>query len=65
MSEVKSVKCVIVGDSLVGKTFFLTTVVTGTFPDFCYPTVCDAQSQHVRLRNGREVAMCYWDFCKL
>ena len=65
VSAIKNIQCMIIGDVLVGKTSFLTTVATEAFPDNCpYPTVIDNHVLHVRLRNGKEVALTFWDFCK-
>ena len=65
MSAIKNIQCMIIGDTLVGKTSFLTTVVSKAFPDDCpYPTVVDNHLLHVRLPDGKQVAVTIWDFCK-
>ena len=66
MSTVKNVQCVIIGDVLVGKTSFLKTVITKAFSSSCpYPTVMDNHLLRVQLRNGKQVDLTVWDFCKL
>ena len=66
MSAVEYVHCVIIGDVLVGKTSFLTTVITKVFPVDCpYPTVVNSHILRVQLRNGKQVTLTILDSCEL
>ena len=45
----KSVKCVVCGDGEVGKTAFLITYTTDSFPDVYVPTVFDNFTQTITI----------------
>ena len=56
----RSVKCVVCGDGEVGKTAFLITYTTDSFPDDYVPTVFDNFSQILNI-DGAEVELGLWD----
>ena len=61
MSAIKDVKCVIVGDGAVGKTFFLTTVLTDKYPVDYVPRVFSDRQHDVELPDGRRACISFWD----
>mmetsp|Transcript_6608 Transcript_6608/g.17001 ORF Transcript_6608/g.17001 Transcript_6608/m.17001 type:complete len:208 (-) Transcript_6608:234-857(-) len=56
-----SVKCVVVGDGMVGKTCLLQSFATNEFPHDHVPTIFDSFSKHVTARSGRQVNLLLWD----
>ena len=64
MSISKDVKCVVVGDVLIGKTTLLLKITTGEYPSFCYPTVFENYILDARLIRGTRVVLSFFDTCK-
>ena len=60
-SGVTPVKCVVVGDGAVGKSCFLITACTGSFPGQYVPTVFDNYTHHYTLLDGRTAGLSFWD----
>jgi len=56
-----SVKCVVVGDGAVGKSCFLITACTGSFPGEYVPTVFDNYTHRHVLSDGRSADLSFWD----
>lgn len=63
LDEVMDIKCMVVGDVLVGKTSFLLRVMKNEYPAIS-ATVYDDYTFYVRLRNGKQVIFSFWDVCK-
>ena len=61
MSAINRVKCVVVGDGAVGKSCFLITATTNAFPGEYVPTVFDNYAHDIRLRDGRQAEVSFWD----
>ena len=64
MSNIETVKCVIVGDVLTGKSSFLLKVTTNEVPEYVQPTVIDNVIHDLLLPNGKLVVLSFWDACK-
>ena len=64
MSNAKTVKCVIVGDVLTGKSSFLLKVTTNEVPEYVNPTIFDNFIHDLHLPNGKQVVLSFWDTCK-
>ncbi|CAL8331585.1 unnamed protein product [Merluccius merluccius] len=60
MSGGVSVKCVLVGDSAVGKTSLLVRFTSETFPDTYKPTVYDNTGVEVHM-DGVQISLGLWD----
>jgi len=58
--NMKSIKCVIVGDDGVGKTCLLITYVSNTFPSENLPVVFDNTSMNITF-EGKQVNLGLWD----
>ena len=56
-----NVKCVVIGDGAVGKSCFLKTAVTGSFPADYVPRAYSDKVSTVELSDGRNAALCFWD----
>ena len=54
------VKCVVLGDGLVGKTSLLITYITGSFPSEWRPTSIDCHTSAL-LVDGKAYALHLWD----
>ena len=61
MSAINNIKCVVIGDGAVGKSCFLITATTNSFPAEYVPTVFDNYSHNIKLRDGRLAAVSFWD----
>ena len=55
-----SIKCVVVGDGMVGKTSLLTCYAHGTFPQEYVPTVFDNETVNLCL-DGQIYQLQLWD----
>lgn len=53
-------KCVFLGDPKVGKTWLITTFITGENPQEPLPTIFDSFSCQIEVKN-REVDLALWD----
>ena len=53
-------KVVLVGDGAVGKTCFLISLTTNSFPSEYVPTIFDNYGSTL-MRNGKAYQMSYWD----
>lgn len=58
--KMQSVKCVVVGDSAVGKTYLLFTYIKKIFPKEYIPAFYDTYSTHVSV-DGQTVSLNLWD----
>lgn len=58
--ELKTIKCVCVGDGGVGKTSMLISYCTDAFPEEYVPTVFDNYHAELTL-NGEEISLGLWD----
>ena len=63
MSMSKAIKCMVVGDVLIGKSSFLLKIITNELPDSWRPTVFDNYTLDVRLPRGIQL-LSLWDTCK-
>jgi len=63
MSANEDVTCVVLGDELVGKSYFLARVLTNEYPDYCEPTIYENYFHTVQLRDGRQVTISFSDIC--
>lgn len=59
----KTINCILIGESNVGKTSFLILNKTNSFPGEYVPTLCDDCQLNVSL-NGNDVALKFVDTCK-
>eukprot|EP00037_Helgoeca_nana_P007214 m.65905 g.65905 ORF g.65905 m.65905 type:complete len:212 (-) comp18025_c0_seq1:166-801(-) len=57
----RSVKCVVVGDGMVGKTCLLQSYSTNQFPFDHVPTIFDSFSKHVTTPSNEQVNLLLWD----
>ncbi len=60
MGEPRRLKLVVVGDSAVGKTCFLTRGALDSFPTHYIPTVFQSHVSFVRV-DGKGVELALWD----
>ncbi|KAH9411849.1 GTP-binding protein [Ordospora pajunii] len=56
----ETVKCVLVGDPSVGKSWLITTYITGKNPEGYIPTLFDKSSKEVS-REGQKYSITLWD----
>ncbi|KAM0672540.1 Rho-like GTPase [Ordospora colligata] len=56
----ETVKCVLVGDPSVGKSWLITTYITGKNPEGYIPTLFDKSSKEVA-RDGQTYSITLWD----
>ncbi|KZV71406.1 small GTPase rac1p [Peniophora sp. CONT] len=59
-SNIQAIKCIVVGDSAVGKTSLIISHTTNAFPGEHPPSVCDNSSVNAMV-DGKTISLGLWD----
>ncbi|KAM9941474.1 hypothetical protein ACTFIT_008025 [Dictyostelium discoideum] len=57
----KTIKCVVIGDTYVGKTSLLITYTTNNFLNEYIPTIIDNHTMKINIDNEKQILLDLWD----
>ncbi|KAM9987102.1 hypothetical protein ACTFIY_011518 [Dictyostelium cf. discoideum] len=57
----QTIKCVVIGDTYVGKTSLLITYTTNNFPNEYIPTIIDNHTMKINIDHEKQILLDLWD----